>query len=169
VSILQKSFKEVRQLLGLSQSEFGDLLGVDGNYIYQIESGKKPVSDRKPLGVLFSLLQKSPQAVMQLIKTDAIQIQEGVPCEEPGEYGLRKKIMPEGAFDALSQFAEFSMTDCTAQQVTSALQWILRSNIREPYKNALANEFTRILQIKLSGKCTTDDTDGRTEIREIRS
>jgi len=37
---LQKSFKEVRELLGLSQSEFGDLLGVDGNYIYQIESGK---------------------------------------------------------------------------------------------------------------------------------
>jgi len=147
VKNLQGNFKAVREQLRMSQAEFGALLGVDGNYIYQIESGKKQVSDHKPLGVLFSLLQKSPQAVVRLIR--ATEIHEESVASESGEYGIRSLIMPEGAFDALSQFVSFSMADCTPGQITDALQWILHSQIREPYKNAVAGELTRLLQKRL--------------------
>jgi len=36
---------EIRAILGLTQADFGHRLGVTKNYIYLIESGRKPLSD----------------------------------------------------------------------------------------------------------------------------
>lgn len=44
----------------MSQEELGELLGVTGNYVYMIESGKKRVDDHSSLVKLFDLLDKSP-------------------------------------------------------------------------------------------------------------
>lgn len=37
---------EIRLILGLTQAVFGQRLGVTKNYIYLIESGRKPLSDK---------------------------------------------------------------------------------------------------------------------------
>lgn len=63
-----EEFKKVRKVLGISQEEMGEKLGVSGNYVYLIESGKK-IPSRKLEG-RFNELKKKSHAVLKALTHD---------------------------------------------------------------------------------------------------
>lgn len=57
-----EKLRRYRTERGLSQKEMGELLGISGNYVYQIESGIKDADPNSSLGKLFSRMERDAEA-----------------------------------------------------------------------------------------------------------
>lgn len=68
-----RNIKDVREFLGLTQEELGNLMGVTGVYISQIEKNKRPLTlelAEKLLETLLRLYYENPQAVEEYMKKE---------------------------------------------------------------------------------------------------
>ncbi|NLF99358.1 MAG: helix-turn-helix transcriptional regulator [Lentisphaerae bacterium] len=65
---------EIRSILGLTQADFGQRLGVTKTYIYLIESGRKPLSDNILNLAELLLAQYDPQKPSDIPQDSLVQI-----------------------------------------------------------------------------------------------
>lgn len=103
--------RSFRKRAGLSQEQVGKLLGVSGNYIYQIEAGKKQASET--LESLFRTMEDSPAYGQSQVLNPA----PSATTEDPAIYGRKDMPPSRTEEDLIALMAELLEDMRTASQV----------------------------------------------------